>query len=307
MENRLVSVIIPTYKRNRDYLYRAVNSVVTQSYRNLEIIVIDDSPADYPGREEVSVYLDGLCAADRRVKYYKNDGSLGGSLARNRGISLSHGYYITFLDDDDEYLPDKVKNQVAFMEEKDCDASLTDMIMYNTQGTVVDVRTHEHFYDYSRENLLQYHLTYHLGGTPTFMFKAEEIKRIGGFDDVSMGQEFHLMLKAIKNGLTIDYIPICDVKIYKHRDGGISQGANKIIGEKKLYEFKKDYFSVLTGKQIRFVRFRHYVVMGIAYARCGRYFPAIGNIITAFFMSPGDSFREVVGYIGKLSKKRNNR
>lgn len=303
MEERLVSIIIPTFRRSREYLSRAVESVTGQSYKNIEIIVIDDSPDDFSGREDISRYMEALCKTDSRVKFYKNDSTLGGSLARNRGISLSHGDYITFLDDDDEYLSDKVLHQTEFMEKEGCDLSITDMVMYNTQGTVVEVRTHEHFDEYNNGRLLQYHLTYHITGTPTFMFRAESLKKIGGFEDVKMGQEFYLALKAVKSGLTVGYMPVCDVKIYKHNDGGISQGKNKIAGEKKLYEFKKQHFDVLDKKQRRFVGVRHYAVLAVAYAREKRLIPAMGCAIMAFLSSPAAFIREVIAFIKRIADK----
>ena len=103
-EAPLVSVVIPTYKRSVQVLSRAVRSVREQTYANVELIVVDDSPADYPGREEVRRYMEPL--AGDGVIYLQNERNMGGSLARNRGVSASHGAYIAFLDDDDAFFPD---------------------------------------------------------------------------------------------------------------------------------------------------------------------------------------------------------
>jgi hypothetical protein len=66
------------------------------------------------------------------------------------------------------------------------------------------------------------------------MYKAEKLKEIGGFEDAKMGQEFYLMLKSIENDLSIGYLDDCNVIAYRHTSGGISQGKNKINGEKTL-------------------------------------------------------------------------
>ena len=302
MDKILVSVIIPTYKRNWDMLVRAVDSVRNQTYSNIEIIVVDDSPNTFSGRADIIENMKTLCLEDSRVIYVVNPKNVGGSLARNNGIQRARGQYITFLDDDDEYLENKVKEQVAFMQKNNCDLSFENMIMYNTKGEVVDVREYSKLHDFKKDTLLAYHLMHHLTGTPTFMFRTEALKAIGGFTDAKMGQEFHLMLKAIEHELVIRYNPICNVKIYKHLDGGISQGKNKIYGEKALYEFKKKYFSKLNKSQCRFIKFRHYAVMVVAYLRNKQLFDAMMAIIIAFVVSPYHFCKEVTQHFLKIIK-----
>ncbi len=304
MDKALVSVVIPTCKRTWDYLDRAVSSVLRQTYGRIEVIVVDDNPASYEHRPEIRKKMRQLCEQDDRVRYLVNEKNLGGSFARNRGIAEATGVYTTFLDDDDLYLPQKIERQVAFMEESDCDLSFEDMIMYNGKNEVVDVRRYDDIGSFDNEALLRYHLLHHMTGTPTFMFKTEKLREIGGFDDVRMGQEFHLMLKAIESGLTVRYYPVCDIKVYKHQSGGISTGQNKIIGEKKLYAFKHQYFDRLTLRERMFIRFRHYAVMVVAYIRNRQYLFAAGSGIAAFFVSPLDFFSQVFGFFSRVCKAK---
>lgn len=298
--NELVSVIIPTYKRSIDVLSRAVNSVKIQTYQNIEIIVIDDSPDSYEKRVEVEKYMKSI--SSEKVIYLKNKQNIGGSLSRNRGIVAANGQYITFLDDDDEYMPQKVEKQLSFMIDNTCDLSFSDMVMYDSNEKVVDYREYSNIVSFENNELLKYHLMKHLTGTPTFMFKADKLREINGFDDAKMGQEFYIMLKAIESGLKIRYLKGCYIKVYKHLDGGISQGMNKIIGEKRLYKFKKNYFPILSVREKIFIRFRHWAVMVVAYKRNKMYFKMCGSGITAFVSSPWDFFKEVSKYIRKVVK-----
>lgn len=300
--NKMVTVVIPTYKRGVKYLSRAVESVKKQTYDNIEIIVIDDSPNDYEDREAVGQYMETVTTD--RIHYFKNETNLGGSLARNKGILLAKGEYITFLDDDDEYMPMKIEKQIAFMEETGCDLSFADMVMYNNSGKVVDYREYKDICAFDNDSLLRYHLMKHMTGTPTFMFKTDKLKEIGGFDDVKMGQEFHLMLKAIERGLEIRYFPECDVKVYKHEDGGISQGRNKIDGEIRLYEFKKKYFHLLAKEEVKYIDFRHWVVMAIAYKRNKMYFSMVYAFIKGFVSSPKNFFEQFFIFVNKIRKVR---
>jgi glycosyltransferase involved in cell wall biosynthesis len=110
--NPLVSVIIPTH--NRDQLVgRAVNSVLRQSYRKVEVIVVNDGSKD--STDEVLRQID-----DGRIKVILlQGGRRGASAARNRGIEAATGQYIAFLDDDDEWLPEKLSNQLNKIDQKD--------------------------------------------------------------------------------------------------------------------------------------------------------------------------------------------
>lgn len=298
-----VTVIIPTYKRPVEFLSRAVRSVTNQTYRNIEIIVIDDSPSTYEYREDVKEYMSSI--AGEKVLYFQNEKNVGGSLARNRGISLATGHFITFLDDDDEYLHNKIQNQVTFMLEGDYDLSFSDMIMYNMNGVVVDYRDYRDIPSFDNASLLHYHLMKHMTGTPTFMFKTEKLKEIGGFEDAKMGQEFYLMLKSIERGLKIGYLPQCDVKVYKHTSGGITQGGNKIDGENRLYQFKKKYFSQLNEREIKYIKFRHWAVMVVAYKRNRMYGKMFSAGARAIITSPSDFLTEVSRYAKKIVTKNN--
>lgn len=296
----LVSVVIPTCRRPAALLGRAVLSVCRQTHRNLEIIIVDDSPADDPLRDQTAAYIRSL--QDGRIRYLQNESNCGGALARNRGIFASHGEYITFLDDDDEYLPRKVERQVQFMEDTRCDVSLSEMIMYSEAGRVVDYRDYRDLKDFSRQGLMRYHLMKHLTGTPTYMFRAEKLKAIGGFDDAKVGQEFYLMAKAIQRGLTVGYLPVCDVKIHRHACGGISFGRNKIEGEKALYQYKKTFYGQLTAADRRYIRFRHYAVMAVAYRRNGMYLRMLWAGLIAIVSAPVVFMKEISKFVGKILK-----
>lgn len=298
--DELVSVIIPTYKRSVEYLARAVESVCNQTYRPIEIIVVDDSPDTYEERKAVKAYM--ASKPGEMVQYFQNEKNMGGSLSRNRGIALARGAYITFLDDDDEYLPDKIETQLRFMLQNNSDLSFENMIMYNTDNRVVDVREHKGIKSFNNDYLLRYHICKHMTGTPTFMFKAEALRKIGGFDDVKMGQEFYLMLKSIEAGLKISYLPECHIKVYKHNDGGISQGKNKITGEKALYQYKKKYFAKLTAGERMYVRFRHWAVLSVAYKRNHMFGRAALSLCVSFFVSPLDFLREALGFIVRIER-----
>ncbi|MDD5091454.1 MAG: glycosyltransferase family A protein [Candidatus Wallbacteria bacterium] len=103
----LVSVIVPTYNRP-DLLPRAVLSVIKQTYRNLEVIIVADQCLEATG-----MVIEGLLRTDSRISALKLAENVGGAEARNIGIGKVRGEFIAFLDDDDEWLPEKLDRQIA--------------------------------------------------------------------------------------------------------------------------------------------------------------------------------------------------
>lgn len=103
----IVSVIIPTYKRT-DYLKLTLRSILNQTFKDFEIIVVDDGT---PNDENLF-----LCHTFEKVKYIKIENSGGPAKPRNVGIREAKGKYIAFVDDDDLWLPSKLEKQVAVLE-----------------------------------------------------------------------------------------------------------------------------------------------------------------------------------------------
>ena len=105
--NKLVSVIITTYRRS-DKIERAIESVLNQTYKNIEIIIVDDNSNEPEERKKTKKIVKKYS----EIKYIQNKENLGGALSRNVGIDNANGDFIAFLDDDDKYTEDKLKNNI---------------------------------------------------------------------------------------------------------------------------------------------------------------------------------------------------
>ncbi|HOE15514.1 MAG TPA: glycosyltransferase [Candidatus Paceibacterota bacterium] len=103
-----VSVIIPFYNRI-NLVLKALESVINQTHKNLEILLIDD------GSEEDTTKIKQCAETDKRIKIFTLDANKGPAFARNYGIERSKGDYISFLDSDDLFLPDKIESQLLMM------------------------------------------------------------------------------------------------------------------------------------------------------------------------------------------------
>ncbi len=299
--NPLVSVIIPSYNRPAAFVKRAVDSALKQTYEPIEVVVVDDNPPGSPAREAMTAVLREY-EADARVRAVINPQNLGGSEARNAGVKAARGEYLAFLDDDDEFKPEKTEAQMKLMLENDLDMSFSDFKLVDDFGRVMDYRSFHDIPAFDRESLFKYHMLRHMTGTTTFMYRAEALKRIGGFQKAATGQEFYLMQRTIEQGLKIGYLPGDYITAHYHDEGRISSGPNKVKGENALYAFKKGYFDRLTARERRFVRFRHWAVLTMVYLRDRQYLKMLGAAAMMCLTSPGDVCREGYRFLkGRLS------
>lgn len=134
MLNKLVSVVIPTYKRN-EKLHLSILSVIKQTYSNLEILVINDSFEDELNVQKVLMQFN-----DERIVYSRNLRRKGGNGARNTGLILAKGKFVTYLDDDDEYMPDRIQNIINFVESNDVTFCFTEYY-YMINNKLLTVKT----------------------------------------------------------------------------------------------------------------------------------------------------------------------
>ena len=130
----LVSVIIPYYKK-RNFVKETIVSVINQSYDYLEILIIydDTNLNDFE-------YLKEISKLDNRIKIINNDKRLGAGLSRNKGIEQSSGKYIAFIDADDTWVPDKMKDQISFMKKNNYQISHTSYFIIDEKKKIIGQR-----------------------------------------------------------------------------------------------------------------------------------------------------------------------
>lgn len=130
MHEPLVSIILPTYRRP-ELLTRAISSVLAQTYPHWEILVVDDNDDASAGRVATEAFM-RRHAAEPRIRYLKHDHNKGLPTARNTGIRASSGPLVAFLDDDDEWAPEKLARQVEVL------SGAEDVVLVYTGLEIVD-------------------------------------------------------------------------------------------------------------------------------------------------------------------------
>ncbi len=105
-----VSVLMPVYKTNPQYLKEAVDSILEQTFTDFEFLILDDCPSDKTVEEIIKKY------DDKRIKYLRNDRNMGISDSRNKLIDWASGEYLAVMDHDDISLPTRLAREVAFLD-----------------------------------------------------------------------------------------------------------------------------------------------------------------------------------------------
>lgn len=225
-----VSVIIPTYSRPQNLL-RAINSALNQTYRNIEVIVVDDNGKDTPYQIETENCIKDLIAAGK-ITYIKHDVNKNGSAARNTGLKACTGDYYTFLDDDDYLYPQKIEKQIqALQDNKDCDMVYCG---YEKKGDndVILSRCSPHENGNLQLPLLKKSWGFGSGSNPLFTKAVYE--KIGLFDETYIRhQDLEYMVRAFR------YFNICvvpDILLTKYVN------SNSVRPDIKRYEKVKEKF-----------------------------------------------------------------
>lgn len=175
----LVSVVIPTYSRPIN-LDRAITSVLKQTYSPIEIIVVDDNNPNTKERQETETMMKKYrdCVS---VNYIQHEKNKNGSAARNTGLRIAKGVYITFLDDDDEIEPAKIEKQIEKLEamSEEWGACYTAYKTLRPNGVI------EHSFESRSGECYIYALmkTMFLGSGSNLLVKKVIADRINGYDE----------------------------------------------------------------------------------------------------------------------------
>ena len=277
----LVSVIMPTYKRS-EKLIRAIESVLTQTYTNIELLLVNDNE---PGDE----YTEKL---KQRVKEYENDPRfhliiqekhINGAVARNVGIRRARGQYIAFLDDDDWWEKDKLKQQVEVLSSLDEDwgGVSCKFTLYDQNGNVIG-KTSKYKDGYIFKDIL-----YLLSdvATGTLLLRHKALDCAGYFDEKLLRHQDLQLLVSFTSKYKLkevdQFLHCVDVSDTQNRPD-----PEKLIRYKKaFFESIKPVMDSLCESERKSVYAMHKYELGYIYLKNGDKKNSIKNCL-AVFSSP---------------------
>jgi glycosyltransferase involved in cell wall biosynthesis len=220
-----VSICIPTYNR-KDYLKETLDSVFTQTYRDYEVVIVDDGSTD--GTEEM------IKTAGYKVRYYWQKNA-GDAAARNRLIELAGGKFITFIDSDDLLMPDAVERMMKVME-----AEGGDIVVY---GPYLRIDENGNVYGRYKRKLYSGHITKYLFQNILVhscgsMLPKKVLEAAGGFDQsLPVSSDYDLWLRLSLNHRFIA-LPEPTFKRRRHEGNlSVNSKANRLTELKVLERF----------------------------------------------------------------------
>ncbi len=210
-----VSVVLPT--RNRaEHVHRAIASVLGQTVRELEVIVIDDASDD-----GTAAAVEGLAKADRRLRLIRHDEPRGAAGARNTGIEAAKGAVVAFLDDDCIWAATKLEKQLPRLAPDRGVVYSRQAIRYQGRWIVEGAPGAEH-------DALAALLRTNYVGTPSLLVRRELFRQVGGFDEaLPRLQDWDLALRLARC-TRFAYVPEILVKGWQG-DQGISQDRDALV------------------------------------------------------------------------------
>jgi len=258
----LISVVIPTCRRDAGTVRRAVLSALGQTHRGLELIVVDDSPESFPGRDEVAKMLTAL--NDPRVRYARHSVNQGACAARNTGLNQAAGRYVALLDDDDEWLPEKLEKQLRKFREagEACGLVGCGSITVDDSTGARQVRNAQCARGMVFDKLI---LENFIGSTSFPLIRKACFDECGPFDvQMKSAQDYEMWLR-IAQKYPVDFVD--EPLVLYHESGGQRISTNvlsRIQGLERLGEIHRDYLLAHPGaRSARLIKLvSHYIRAG---------------------------------------------
>lgn len=258
-----VLATITTHKRKPEMVERAIKSVVAQTYTDWDLVVVDDSPADYEFRDDVRKMVEGWSRRDSRIRYVPHDKNYGASHARNTALKIAYneGFeFIGYLDDDDEWLPEKLEKQIAKFNARDENTALVYCRSYimNDEGKITGME-----FEYNGEkrplhegNIFDKLIIFDFIGTCTNpMIRTKFFNDTGGFDeDIPAREDWDAWLRLAKK-YKISYVDEGLMIYHSHNNEHLGRnpvtqriGFEKILAKNWNYikDNKYAHWSILT-------------------------------------------------------------
>ena len=237
----LISAVITTYKREPAIVVRAVNSILKQTYKDIEVITVDDSPSDYELRDSVKNAVLGLNAdyPDIEISYIPHEKNMGACVARNTAMDAAKGKYIAFLDDDDEWMPEKLEKQMRVMESSDAALVYCGCTILNDDTG----RSYDGYVEYYRGSVFKRLLFKNfIDSTSIPLIKLECLREIGGFDPLMQSSQDYDVWLRLADKYPVECVQEPLVIYHEHSGERITNNpAKKIAGLERINKKNKEY------------------------------------------------------------------
>ena len=225
-----VSIIMPYYKKS-SYVDETVNSILNQTFKEFEIVIVDDELS-----ENSTKVLNRIKQLDKRINIFKNKKNLGAGQSRNNAINLCNGEFIAFCDCDDLWKSNKLETQLKIMHKLNLEFS-------HSSYEIIDKKNSKIGYRVAKENLsfLQLQKSCDIGLSTVILKKNLFDNKKFRFGETKTKEDYILWLSLAKNDIVIFGIKDCLVSWRKSKDSLSSSTFQKIYDGYKVYKVYLQY------------------------------------------------------------------
>lgn len=236
MNNILVSVIMGCFNESQKELCESIESILNQSHRNFEFILVNDNPQN----DRLKKILESYKLDDFRVKIINNETNIGLAKSLNKALMLSNGKYIARMDADDISYPNRLEKQLEYLESNpDCDVVSTNRDDIDENSNLIRKASAIIVKDEAIPKILKYgSIITH----PSVMIKSEIIKELNGYRAFKSSQDYDLWLRMVSLHCHFHIMPEVLIK-YRIRKNSITKS-----------NFARSYFCLKYIRELYFER-----------------------------------------------------
>lgn len=207
MSSQLVSVVMSTYREKEEHLRSAIESVLLQSYDNLEFIIIVDDPENV----NLQGILDEYAKKDKRIQILKNEKNLGPTVSRNKGINASRGEYIAIMDADDICMPDRIEKQINYFNtHKDISIVCSERYDIDDRGKIINQSVRK-----LNDEIIPHILRFgDVITNPTVIMRKKNLMGMKGYREIPCAEDYDLWLRCCSRKMKFHVI---DEPLIKYR------------------------------------------------------------------------------------------
>lgn len=212
---KLISVVMSTFNEDPLWIEESVGSILKQTYKNFEFIIMVDNPENI----ELIKHLNTYAESDDRIKVIINPKNLGLVETLNRAFKICKGEYFARMDSDDIAINTRLENQLEYLERNNYDFIFSGVNIINEEGKYQYSTDDVELNSKQTANLFRYG---NISKHPTWFFKKKIFEKLGGYRQISYCEDYDFILRAVKEGFRVSKIKGLYLN-YRIRENSISR------------------------------------------------------------------------------------
>lgn len=229
-----ITVVMPAYREKKEQICQAIESILNQTYRDFEYIIVLDDPQN----KELETLIRAYAEQDARISLYINEKNSGCPYSKDRGVRLADTKYVAIMDSDDIAKPYRLEKQLSKMESEELDIIAGYVTVIDEEGRVLYKMdnlptTHEKIAKKMRVNNCMPH--------PTWVLRKDAYLELGGYSDIQGCEDYEFLLRAIESGYKLGMI---DEIVLDYRLSTQSISRNNLYKQYLMMKYLQDEYFI---------------------------------------------------------------